>query len=34
MKSVVPPDAVRLEELLNYFNLNYKEPEKNEYFRI
>ena len=32
--SVVPPDAVRLEELLNYFNLNYKEPEKNEFFRI
>lgn len=32
--SVVPPDAVRIEELLNYFNLNYKEPEKNEYFRI
>jgi Ca-activated chloride channel homolog len=34
MKSVVPPDAVRLEELLNYFNLNYKEPDKNEYFRL
>lgn len=34
MKSVVPPDAVRLEELLNYFNLNYREPEKNEHFRI
>lgn len=32
--SVVPPDAVRIEELLNYFNLNYKEPEKNEYFRV
>lgn len=32
--SVVPPDAVRIEELLNYFNLNYKEPEKNEYFRM
>ncbi|MES2850826.1 MAG: von Willebrand factor type A domain-containing protein [Bacteroidota bacterium] len=32
--SVVPPDAVRIEELLNYFNLNYKEPEKNEFFRI
>lgn len=32
--SVVPPDAVRVEELLNYFNLNYKEPEKNELFRI
>ncbi len=34
MNSVVPPDAVRLEELLNYFNLNYKEPDKNEYFKI
>jgi Ca-activated chloride channel family protein len=33
-KSVVPPDAVRLEELLNYFNLNYKEPDKNDYFKI
>jgi Ca-activated chloride channel homolog len=32
--SVVPPDAVRVEELLNYFNLNYKEPDKGEYFRI
>ena len=26
MSSEVPPDAVRVEELLNYFNLNYKEP--------
>lgn len=33
-QSTVPPDAVRVEELLNYFNLNYKEPEKNEYFKI
>lgn len=33
-KSTVPPDAVRVEELLNYFNLNYKEPEKDEYFKI
>jgi len=24
--SVVPPDALRIEELLNYFNLDYKEP--------
>ena len=32
--SMVPPDAVRIEELLNYFNLNYKEPGKNEYFKI
>jgi Ca-activated chloride channel family protein len=34
MKSSVPPDAVRIEEVLNYFNLNYKEPEKNETFYI
>ena len=34
MKSTVPPDAVRLEELLNYFNLNYKEPAKNEFFGV
>ena len=34
MKSTVPPDAVRLEELLNYFNLNYKEPAKNESFGV
>ena len=34
MNSVVPPDAVRIEELLNYFNLNYKEPDKNECFKI
>jgi Ca-activated chloride channel family protein len=32
--SVVPPYAVRLEEMLNYFNLNYKEPKKNETFNI
>jgi Ca-activated chloride channel homolog len=34
MSSTVPPDAVRIEELTNYFNLNYKEPEKKEYFKI
>lgn len=34
MKSTVPPDAVRLEELLNYFNLNYKEPAKGEFFGV
>ena len=32
--STVPPDAVRIEELLNYFNLHYKEPEKNDVFKI
>ncbi|MEO7291967.1 MAG: von Willebrand factor type A domain-containing protein, partial [Ginsengibacter sp.] len=32
-KTEVPADAVRIEEMLNYFNLNYKEPE-NETFNI
>ena len=26
LNSMVPPDAVRIEEMLNYFNLNYNEP--------
>lgn len=34
MGSTVPPDAVRTEELLNYFNLHYREPENKEVFRI
>jgi Ca-activated chloride channel homolog len=34
MNSTVPPDAIRTEELLNYFNLNYHEPEKNDLFKI
>jgi Ca-activated chloride channel family protein len=34
MESSVPPDAVRTEELLNYFNLNYNEPGKDEYFKV
>ncbi len=33
-ESPVPPDAVRIEELINYFNLHYKEPEKGDVFRI
>jgi Ca-activated chloride channel family protein len=33
-QSTVPPDAVRIEELLNYFNLNYQAPEKNDAFKI
>jgi Ca-activated chloride channel family protein len=32
--STVPPYAVRLEEMLNYFNFNYKESSKNEVFNI
>ncbi|MEO5892512.1 MAG: von Willebrand factor type A domain-containing protein, partial [Ferruginibacter sp.] len=34
MNSTVPPDAVRIEELLNYFNLHYTEPGKEEVFKI
>jgi len=34
MRSAVPPDAVRIEELINYFNLQYKEPEKGDHFNI
>lgn len=30
----VPPEAVRVEEMLNYFNLNYKEPGKGKVFNI
>ncbi len=33
-KSIVPPDAVRTEEMINYFNLHYREPEGREVFRI
>jgi Ca-activated chloride channel homolog len=33
-ESLVPPDAVRIEELLNYFNLHYREPERKDVFRI
>ena len=34
MQSQVPPDAVRSEELLNYFNLHYREPENGNIFKI
>ena len=34
MKSHVPPDAVRLEEMLNYFNLDYEPPRNNQIFDI
>jgi Ca-activated chloride channel homolog len=34
MHSTVPPDAIRAEELLNYFNLHYREPEGNDIFRL
>ncbi|HWR32541.1 MAG TPA: von Willebrand factor type A domain-containing protein [Chitinophagaceae bacterium] len=34
LKSFVPPDAVRIEEMLNYFNLNYHQPEEGQIFKI
>lgn len=34
MNSVVPPDAVRIEEMLNYFNLNYRQPPPERLFDI
>ncbi len=33
-KTAVPVNAVRIEEILNYFNLNYKEPTNNNTFNI
>ncbi len=32
--SMVPPYAVRIEEMLNYFNFNYKEPQNNKTFNV
>ncbi|MFL5787274.1 MAG: von Willebrand factor type A domain-containing protein [Flavisolibacter sp.] len=32
MKGTVPPDAVRIEEMLNYFNFHYTEPKGNNVF--
>lgn len=34
LNSLVPPDAVRIDEMLNYFNLNYNEPVDKELFNI
>jgi Ca-activated chloride channel homolog len=34
MNSAVPPDAVRVEEMLNYFNFEYTEPPSNRTFEI
>lgn len=34
LNSIVPPDAVRIEEMLNYFNLNYNEPKGKELFSV
>lgn len=30
----VPPDAVRIEEMLNYFNFNYSDPPKDSIFKV
>lgn len=32
--SIVPPDAVRIEEMLNYFNFNYNEPSGKNVFSL
>ncbi len=34
MNSLVPPDAVRTEELINYFNLHYTEPQHDSLFNF
>lgn len=34
MSSQVPPDAIRVEELVNYFNLNYQEPKAPSIFHV
>jgi Ca-activated chloride channel family protein len=34
MGSTIPPDAVRIEELLNYFNFGYTEPPRDSCFSI
>jgi len=34
LNSFVPPDAVRIEEMINYFNLDYNPPEGNKFFKI
>lgn len=34
LNSLVPPDAVRIEEMLNYFNLDYHQPEGKDIFKI
>jgi Ca-activated chloride channel family protein len=33
MDGLLPPNAVRIEEMLNYFNFNYTAPEKDSVFR-
>ncbi|HEY0679714.1 MAG TPA: von Willebrand factor type A domain-containing protein [Chitinophagaceae bacterium] len=34
MQTTVPPDAVRIEEMLNYFNFGYEDPPKDSVFHL
>lgn len=34
LKTLVPPDAVRIEEMLNYFNFNYQQPPPGQLFHL
>ncbi|NJO24892.1 MAG: VWA domain-containing protein [Bacteroidia bacterium] len=34
MNTAVPPDAVRIEEMLNYFNFGYDQPAEGETFKV
>src|SRR5690606_20536282 len=34
LNSMVPPDAVRIEEMLNYFNIDYNEPPSGKPFQV
>lgn len=34
LSAIVPPDAVRMEEMLNYFNFNYSQPADGKTFEI
>jgi Ca-activated chloride channel family protein len=34
MNNEVPPDAVRIEEMLNYFSINFSEPPRDSLFRV
>ena len=34
MQTTVPPDAVRIEEMLNYFNFGYEPPPKDSVFQL
>jgi Ca-activated chloride channel family protein len=34
LKTMVPPDAVRIEEMINYFNLSYQKPPDGQLFNI